>query len=69
MNLFLISVSIPALLLSASYQFLYLSYEVACSLILLCIFFLPFSCTLTGVLPFYLPFILSDLFSRRCASS
>lgn len=30
MNLFLISVSIPTLLLSASYQFLYLSHEIAC---------------------------------------
>jgi hypothetical protein len=38
MDLFLTSVSIPALLLSASYQFLCLSYLVACFVILLCFF-------------------------------
>jgi hypothetical protein len=41
MNLFLISVSIPAMLLSASYQFLYLSYEVACYLYFSAVFSFP----------------------------
>jgi hypothetical protein len=42
MDLFLTSVSIPALLLSASYQFLCLSYLVACFVILFCFFFFFF---------------------------